>query len=68
MIAREPLVHGVLSNLRDMKPLTVLIIVGTLYTYAIVKTKSLFEGPTHMKICDYQFAHRTCEFLAKLSE
>lgn len=68
MIVREQLVPGVLSSLRDMKPLTILIIVGTLYTYAMLKTKSLFEGPTHMKICDYQFAHRTCDFLAQLSE
>jgi hypothetical protein len=51
-----------------MKPLAVLIILGTLYAYALVKTRALFEGPTRMKICEYKFAHRACDLMAQFGD
>jgi hypothetical protein len=64
----DRLVPSVLSRMRAMKPLAILIILGALYSYALLKTKSLFEGPNRIKICEYQFAHRTCGFLAQLGD
>ncbi len=51
-----------------MKPAVILLIIGGLYVYAALMTKSLFEGPHRMKICDYKFAHRTCDILSQLGD
>ena len=49
-----------------MKPCTVLLIVGFVYTYAVIRTKTLLEGPDRMTICEYIITKRACSVLAKL--
>ena len=55
-----------LIQLPDMKPLTLLFILGFVYTYAMVRTKTLLEGPKRMTICEYVITQRVCSVLAKL--
>jgi hypothetical protein len=49
-----------------MKPFTVLLILGGVYTYAMARTKALLESPDRMTICEYIITKRACSVLAKL--
>jgi len=60
--------YSACSRTSEMKPAVILFIVGGLYVYAALMTKSLLEGPHRMKICEYKFAHRTCDFLSQLGD
>lgn len=51
-----------------MKPLAVVIALGMLYGYACMKTKSFFEGPARIKICEYAIAQRGCNVLARMGD
>jgi hypothetical protein len=56
------------SDIRDMKPLAIVIALGMLYGYAAMKTKSFFEGPARIAICKYAIAHRGCDVLAWMGD
>lgn len=49
-----------------MKPVTVVLIAGFVYIYAVVRTKTLLEGPNRMTLCEYVITQRACTALAKL--
>jgi len=51
--------------LQDMKPMTLLLLLGSVYTYAMVRTKTLLESPDKMTICEYVITKRACSVLAK---
>ena len=49
-----------------MKPLTLLLILGAVYAYAMIRTKALLEGPGKMTLCEYVITKRACSVLSKL--
>lgn len=48
-----------------MKPMTLLLVLGSVYTYAMVRTKTLLESPDKMTVCEYVITKRACSVLAK---
>ena len=61
----DELEAGVLVSLPEMKPGTVLLIVGFVYTYAMIRTKALLESPNRLTLCEYVITKRACSVLAK---
>lgn len=55
-----------LFHCKMMKPVTVVLIAGFVYIYAVVRTKTLLEGPNRMTLCEYVITQRACTALAKL--
>ena len=39
---------------------------GGMYTYAVIRTKTLLESPDKMTICEYIITKRACGALEKL--
>lgn len=48
-----------------MKPFAVLLILGGIYTYAAMRTKTLLAGPGRKTLCEYILTKRACSVLAK---
>ena len=49
-----------------MKPCIVLLVVGFVYAYAMVRTKTLLESTGRMTLCEYIITKRACSVLGKL--
>ena len=49
-----------------MKPLVLFLLLGSVYTYATIRTKRLLESPNKMTLCEYIITQRVCSVLAKL--
>jgi len=49
-----------------MKGFIVILILVFVYTYAMMRTKALLEGPNRMTLCEYIITERACSVLAKL--